>query len=174
MLVTQVINYQEVPLRQLTVGDYFGEAALLAEDGLRTANVLTLSFVDLQLLTRRQFQRLRREHEDFGRVVQQLSDARAAAPRTGGQRAKKKREAWLARALRRSRTARRVSTVVRSARSSARRVGHKVRGGASEAVAQGVTVRVAGTLVRFACCAIVGALREAGRRRRWDGMCETR
>ena len=73
------------------------------------------------MLTRRHFDRLQREHEDFSRVVKELSDARAAAPRTGGQCAKKKREGWLRREMRKSRTAKHLSRMSQSARGFGRK-----------------------------------------------------
>eukprot|EP00908_Phaeocystis_cordata_P008354 Transcript_19010.p1 GENE.Transcript_19010~~Transcript_19010.p1 ORF type:complete len:813 (-),score=358.41 Transcript_19010:1119-3557(-) len=75
--VTQFINFQEAPIRQLTDGGHFGEIALLNANGRRTANVVTISFCDLQMLDRKSFSRIQKEHDEFREQVKAYSDARA-------------------------------------------------------------------------------------------------
>ncbi len=109
--VTQFINFQEAPIRQLTdgarrrpashprpraprrllrlqgltrraraplaAGGHFGEIALLNANGRRTANVVTISFCDLQMLDRKSFSRIQKEHDEFREQVKAYSDARA-------------------------------------------------------------------------------------------------
>ena len=109
--VTQFVNFQEAPIRQLTdgarrrpashprpraprrllrlqgltrraraplaAGGHFGEIALLNANGRRTANVVTISFCDLQMLDRKSFSRIQKEHDEFREQVKAYSDARA-------------------------------------------------------------------------------------------------
>merc|ERR1719313_2570158 len=76
--VTQFINFVETPVRQLTDGGHFGEIALLSPDRRRTANVATINFCDLQMLERKNFDRIQREYAEFGEIVKSLSDKRKA------------------------------------------------------------------------------------------------
>jgi potassium voltage-gated channel Eag-related subfamily H protein 7 len=77
--VSRFINFVETGIRQLGDGGHFGEIALLAPDRRRTANVCTLTFCDLQILKRRQFEALQRQFSDFRRTVKRLSDERRAS-----------------------------------------------------------------------------------------------
>ena len=82
--VTQFIDLNETPIRQLNDGDHFGEIALLNADKRRTANVVTISFSELQMLSRRQFNRVQKRHAEFKAIVHQhrhqsLSDKGADA-----------------------------------------------------------------------------------------------
>lgn len=74
--VSQFVNYQEQPLRQLRDSSHFGEIALLNSDRRRTANVLTLTFCDLQMLSRAAFERIQRKHDEFKQQVRTYAEKR--------------------------------------------------------------------------------------------------
>ena len=74
--VTQFQNYREEPLRQLRDSSHFGEIALLNADRRRTANVLTLTFCDLQMLSRAAFERIQRKHDEFKQQVRAYAEKR--------------------------------------------------------------------------------------------------
>ena len=74
--VTQFQNYREQPIRQIRDSSHFGEIALLNADRRRTANVLTLTFCDLQMLSRAAFERIQRKHDEFKQQVRAYAEKR--------------------------------------------------------------------------------------------------
>ncbi len=67
--------------KQLGSGDFFGELALLLPDGLRTADVVALTYCQLLVLRRRDFQALLETDEDMKAQIDSIASARLAEVR---------------------------------------------------------------------------------------------
>jgi monovalent cation:H+ antiporter, CPA1 family len=67
--------------KQLGSGDFFGELALLLSDGLRTADVVALTYCQLLVLRRRDFQALLETDEELKAQIDVIASARLAEVR---------------------------------------------------------------------------------------------
>ena len=71
-------SLEEVPLAQIGEGSFFGEMALLSNDGKRMANVLTLFFCEFEMLSRKAFDVLTLEYPELKHAVEKICNARRA------------------------------------------------------------------------------------------------
>ena len=71
-------SFEEVPLAQIGEGSFFGEMALLSDDGKRMANVLTLFFCEFEMLSRKAFESLTLEYPELKQAIEKICDARRA------------------------------------------------------------------------------------------------
>eukprot|EP00908_Phaeocystis_cordata_P026471 Transcript_8953.p2 GENE.Transcript_8953~~Transcript_8953.p2 ORF type:complete len:313 (-),score=97.83 Transcript_8953:121-1059(-) len=78
--VTQFVRYRENPICQIGDGGHFGEIALLRADQRRTASVVTLAFCELQVLSRKRFEKIQRDHREFAALVHRKGSERLEAP----------------------------------------------------------------------------------------------